>query len=139
MNTAFLLLNATRKLKHNLNLEMERYDLTAQQWAVIQRIGQTEKKELITASQVSQFLEIDKQTLSEIIKRLEEKGLVVRKPISNDRRSFSLHLSSDQIKDLTIYTTASDQVLEHFLSPLTDSERETFNHLLSKLQQERED
>ncbi|WP_366533464.1 MarR family winged helix-turn-helix transcriptional regulator (plasmid) [Carnobacterium maltaromaticum] len=139
MNTAFLLLNTTRKLKHTLNLEMERYGLTAQQWAVIQRIAQTNKNEIITASQVSQFLEIDKQTLSEIIKRLEEKELIVKKRITSDRRAFSLHLSADQTNNLTIYTTASSQVLEKFLSPLTDIEKETLNHLLLKLQQERED
>lgn len=136
LNTAYLLLNASKKLKYNLNQTMEHYGLTAQQWAVIQRIGQSE--ESLTAGQISQSLDIDKQTLSGIIKRLEEKNLIVRHRVPTDRRAFLLHLSSDEEKDLRLYKKASEEVLEQFLSPLTLTERETLDHLLSKLQYEGE-
>lgn len=133
MNTAFLLLNASKKLKYTLNHAMENHGLTTQQWAVIQRIGQSQNEDVVTAIQLSRLLDIDKQTLSGIIKRLEEEQLITRKPLSNDRRAFSLHLSN-AAKDLAIYTTVSDEVLEQFLSPLTDNEKVTLNNLLSKLQ-----
>ncbi|MDH6365310.1 DNA-binding MarR family transcriptional regulator [Enterococcus sp. PF1-24] len=133
MNTAFLLLNTAKNLKYGLNRTLETYNITAQQWAVIQRLSQV-ANENITAQQLSQDLEMDKQTISEIVKRLESKQLLIREKNPNDRRAYQLKLSKIGIQALTQYQEVSQTVLEAFLSPLTAAEQAQLQKLLFKLQ-----
>ena len=71
-NTGYLIMNSSKKLTYELNTTLRSGDLTAPQWAVIQQIHRFEEKVTpITAKQLTKLLEMDKPTVSAIIKRLE--------------------------------------------------------------------
>lgn len=75
-----------------LSLRMEkRLEITAQQRLLVRCIGHCPG---ITSSQLSELLHLDPGTISTSLKRLEAKGLILRKRDSRDKRRIFLTLSA---------------------------------------------
>ncbi|MEW5739949.1 MAG: MarR family transcriptional regulator [Myxococcota bacterium] len=68
----------------------ERLGITAQQRMLVRLIGW---RPGITSAELSQELHLDPGTISISVRRLEKKGLIVRRRSRSDRRVLHLHLS----------------------------------------------
>lgn len=135
MNTGYLLMNVSKKLRYRLNQQLVQLDLTAQQWAVIQQLHQM-AHQAVSAQVLTERLDMDKPTISAIIKRLELKDILYRKKNTVDSRVYDLFLTA---KGQTIFESArelSDVTLTEFLARLSETQQQELNQLLQKLEEE---
>lgn len=135
MNTGYLLMNISKRLKHDLNQALIEKGITVQQWAVIQQIYQRKQ---VTATELVQLLDMDKPTASGIVQRLEKKGLLAKSNNPSDKRSFLLSLTATGKEILKESQNISDSIVEKHISVLSIQEQEVLNDLLSKISPEKE-
>lgn len=136
-NTGYLIMNSSKKLTYELNTALREKNLTAPQWAVIQQLKRFEDHhQSITAIQLTKLLDMDKPTISAIIKRLEQKNLINRRKSHHDNRSYDLYLTKTGKEAYELAKNTSDKVLKNFILPLSAEEQESLNTLLQKLNQE---
>jgi DNA-binding MarR family transcriptional regulator len=87
----------------------------------------------VTSRQLCAELDILPPNLVGMIKSLDKRGLIVRKPHPSDRRAQGLHLSAEG-KRLQKQAQTTATRLEHDVShALTPAELETLNNLLRKV------
>lgn len=134
MDSGYLLMNISKQLKYDLNQALLQKGVTVQQWAVIQQINQRTKA---TVAELSIQLDMDKPTVSGIVKRLEGKQLVSKVPHPSDQRSSLLLLTEAGNVILKECQMISEQILQKSLSVLSVEEQQTLNHLLTKINQEK--
>lgn len=139
-NLGFLLMETSKQLKYQLNNALQPLDITVQQWAVLQQLFVAQQRqETSNAVLIAKRLGMDKPTISAIIKRMEAKELLTRRRDTSDTRKFQLNLTD---KGLQLYGTAekiSQEVLTHYLQPLTGSQQEQLRDLLIQLEEPNHD
>ncbi|MDT2750957.1 MarR family winged helix-turn-helix transcriptional regulator [Enterococcus thailandicus] len=133
MDTGYLLMNISKQLKYNLNQVLNKKGITVQQWAVIQQLSLKDER---TAVLLSEALDMDKPTISGIIKRLEKKGLVIKTENPSDLRSQLISLTDSGHEILGECQAISEQILANYLTVLSTDEQTTLNVLLTKINQE---
>lgn len=133
MDTGYLLMNISKQLKYNLNQALNTKGITVQQWAVIQQLFLKNEQ---TAVLLSEALDMDKPTISGIIKRLEKKGFIIKTVNPSDLRSQLISLTDTGHEILSECQTLSKQILANYLTILSTDEQETLNVLLTKINQE---
>ena len=133
MDTGYLLMNISKQLKYNLNQVLNKKGITVQQWAVIQQLSLKDER---TAVLLSEALDMDKPTISGIIKRLEKKGLVIKTENPSDLRSQLISLTDSGYEILGECQAISEQILANYLTVLSTDEQTTLNVLLTKINQE---
>ncbi|GFH40647.1 MarR family winged helix-turn-helix transcriptional regulator [Lactococcus insecticola] len=87
------------------------------------------KEDGITQGFLAELLDIKPSSLAEIIKKLENKGLIRRESDDNDKRIKLVYLTAagrDQV-------TQSQNLSENFFAGLSESDRATFEGLIDKL------
>ncbi|MBO0481921.1 MarR family winged helix-turn-helix transcriptional regulator [Candidatus Enterococcus courvalinii] len=133
MDTGYLLMNISKQLKYNLNQALNTKGITVQQWAVIQQLFLKNEQ---TAVLLSETLDMDKPTISGIIKRLEKKGFIIKTANPSDLRSHLISLTDTGHEILAECQALSEQILANYLTILSTKEQETLNVLLTKINQE---
>lgn len=78
-------------------------------------------------------LEVEPITLCRMVDRLEEAGLVERRPDPADRRAWQLHLTGKSQAMLEKLQHEVDTLVEEMLGGIPDEERETFLRILSQV------
>lgn len=135
-NTGYLLMSVSKKLRYKLNYALHPLDITVQQWAVIQQLSHYDNAKLMTANELAKILDMDKPTISAIIKRLENKKLIYKRKNKADSRAFDLFLSQEGMDVYTKAVKISNQILEEFTAKLSQNESERLNQILQKLDSE---
>jgi MarR family transcriptional regulator for hemolysin len=87
---AFTLIDTARLLRTLSDQEVRRMGMTRAQWAVLARI---ERNEGLKQSEIAEILEIQPITLTRLVDRLAENGLIERRPDEHDRRAWRLYLT----------------------------------------------
>ena len=87
----FIMAKSYQKLQGEFKKLLEPYGLTTLQFLTLALLS-TEQD--VSAADICDRLLIDKSTLSGVLERLDEKGLVVKRPDKNDRRALSISMSS---------------------------------------------
>ena len=77
------------------------------------------------------LLEVEPITLCRMVDRLEDAGLVERRPDLNDRRARRLHLTDKSREKLTRLRERLEAMVEEMLAGLSVSDREDFVRLLT--------
>ncbi|HWL04704.1 MAG TPA: MarR family transcriptional regulator [Xanthobacteraceae bacterium] len=86
----FALSDVARLLRTYADQEARRYGLTRAQWAVLARL---ETCEGLKQAELAELLDIQPITLTRLIDRLCDSGLIERRPDPTDRRVKRLHLT----------------------------------------------
>lgn len=94
--------------------------------SLLVRDGQTPKE-------LCQACALDKSTMTGLLKKMEDKGLIKRQPSSNDRRSIRVYLTGEGREKGRKIQAAAASLNEEALSALTPDERETLIFLLNKI------
>lgn len=76
-------------------------------------------------------LDVEPITLCRMVDRLEEAGLVERRPDPNDRRARRLHLTDKSRQKLARLRERLDGLVDEILVGLSEAEREEFRRLLT--------
>lgn len=136
-NLGYLLMSVSKKLKYNLNQALNENAITAQQWSVIQQIHvKTALDQRVTANELGQLLDMDKPTMSGIVKRLEQKQLLYKVQDQSDKRYYYLFLTAAGEDICQTAKEISDHELARFLQTLTSEEQQQLGTLLDKLDEE---
>jgi MarR family transcriptional regulator, lower aerobic nicotinate degradation pathway regulator len=110
--------------------ECRDFDLTPVQYAALIAIHTHPG---IDATRLSAVIAFDRSTLGNVIERIESKGLVERKPSSEDKRIKLLYLTKAGAALLRDIKPAVDRAQVRMLQPLKPAERKTLMTLLTQL------
>lgn len=108
-SVGFLVNDVARLLRRNFNRRAQELGLSQAQW---QALAYLSRQEGVNQVSLAESLEIQPMTLARLIDRLQEAGLVARRPDPGDRRAFRLYLTAaarpllDQMWDLAAETRA---------------------------------
>jgi MarR family transcriptional regulator, lower aerobic nicotinate degradation pathway regulator len=105
------------------------FDLTPVQFSVLAALSETNPLDQIRLGGV---VALDRTTISLVVRKLEERGLVVREVSQKDRRSklISLTKAGRALAEAALPSVRAIQ--DKILAPLTEDEQEMFMALLQK-------
>lgn len=86
----FLVSDVARLLRRNFDRRARRLGLSQAQWRALAQLSRQEGVKQVT---LAESLDIQPITLVRLIDRLQEAGLVARRPDPEDRRAFRLYLT----------------------------------------------
>jgi DNA-binding MarR family transcriptional regulator len=105
------------------------FDLTPVQYAALASISANPGMDQVTLAGVIAY---DRTTITGVVDRLVQKGLVVRRASPRDRRARALHITEAGATTLRAITPAVEQAQRIMLRGLTDTEAAEFMRLLRK-------
>ena len=130
-------MKVSKDLRYDLTKELTLYELTTSQWAVIKRLHIEEESEseltMRTAVEIAEKLDLDKPTVSGIVNRLYEKGLLRKEPHPNDKRATVLFLTPKTKELIPKLEFISNRVIDESLINFSTEEKTMFLRLLSKM------
>ena len=88
---AFLLSDVARLLRTYADQEARQFGMTRAQWAVLFRL---ERSEGLKQSELAELLDLQPITLTRLVDRLCDNGLIERRADPNDRRAKRLYLTA---------------------------------------------
>ncbi|GAW98302.1 MarR family winged helix-turn-helix transcriptional regulator [Secundilactobacillus mixtipabuli] len=132
-NFGYLIMDVAKKLRHQLNMTLEKEGITSAQWAVLAQMGLVES--LLTSAQVADMVGMDRATISGVVKRLEAKELVHIQTSSEDRRARTLTLTDSGEQMFKHCQRIADLQISEFATPLNAEEQEALVQLLMKLEE----
>jgi DNA-binding MarR family transcriptional regulator len=110
-------------------------EMSGPRWAILMRLLDDEKNGALdaTPTDLSKFQQVKKNTISSMLKKLEEGGLVERSLDPEDKRLFRIHLTDKGKALAEKYSPQFVLFQNHLASGLTVKEREELIQLLAKL------
>ena len=120
-----------RALRERSDGFIESYDLSRPQFEVISALGNTSG---LTLKELSRRLPVTKGTLTGVINRLEERGLVHRSASESDRRSTVASLTQEGDTLYEEVFTGHVSYLKKYLDVLQPQDREDLARLLMRVQ-----
>lgn len=132
-NFGYLIMDVAKKLRHQLNMTLEKEGITSAQWAVLAQMRLTESP--LTSAQVADMVGMDRATISGIVKRLEAKELVHIQTSSEDRRARTLTLTASGDQMFKHCQQIANAQMSEFAIPLEQQEQATLVSLLIKLEE----
>ncbi|MCB0339057.1 MAG: MarR family transcriptional regulator, partial [Bdellovibrionales bacterium] len=93
----------------------------------------SEKPDQITFSEIVEVLPYDPSQVSRVLKKLEKKGLILRRTRKNDRRSYFFSLSHRGQSTLLKHQTSAGELIGKALHNCSESEALEFVNLLEKI------
>ncbi|SDN18799.1 DNA-binding transcriptional regulator, MarR family [Paenibacillus sp. yr247] len=115
----FILNHAGRRLTQLLNYHFQPFDMTTEQWTVLNRLAEEDG---ITQKLLAVRAEKDQTNITRILDQLERKGLVERKANKMDRRSFLTYITEQGRALNEILTPIEQKVIASVLSGFTEKE-----------------
>jgi MarR family transcriptional regulator for hemolysin len=125
---AFLVSDAARLLRTCADQEARRFGMTRAQWAVLFRL---QRAEGLKQSELADLLEVQPITLTRLIDRLCDNGLIERRSDPNDRRAKRLFLTPAAKPVLEKVTAAGEAMMGHVLAGLDQPTREAMRASLT--------
>lgn len=127
---AFLLSDAARLLRTCADQEAGRFGMTRAQWGVLFRL---QRNEGLKQSELADLLEVQPITLTRLIDRLCDNGLIERRSDPNDRRAKRLFLTPAAKPVLEKVTAAAETMMTSVLSGLDQPAREAMRTSLTAM------
>jgi MarR family transcriptional regulator, transcriptional regulator for hemolysin len=118
---AFLLSDAARLLRTCADQEARHFGMTRAQWAVLFRL---ERAQGLKQSELADLLEVQPITLTRLIDRLCDNGLIERRSDPNDRRAKRLFLTPAAKPVLERLTAVTEEMMARVLGGLDRPARE---------------
>jgi DNA-binding MarR family transcriptional regulator len=126
----FIICHADLKMKNNLMRKIKSFDITTEQWMIMNRLfeeGGISQKEL------SERTLKDQGALTRTLDIMEKKGLVKRQINPDDRRSFLIYLT-DEGQDVRVQIVPiAEQCIEDAVKGFTEEEVDTLTTLLKRV------
>lgn len=132
-STGFLLQKATQSWERRLDGVLRPHNLTLMQFQLltgIRWLAETDEAP-ITQNQLAMHLNIDRMMTSQVLRRLERRGLVSRVPSQHDRRSNLLSLTLEGEETLSVVLPIVMRTDALFFIQLAQDEAELRRHLLT--------
>jgi MarR family transcriptional regulator, transcriptional regulator for hemolysin len=112
---AFSIMDVARLLRTYADQRARQYGMTRAQWAVLFRLDRSEG---LKQSELAEILDLQPITLTRLLDRLAENGLIERRPDPNDRRANRLFLTPAARPLLERLTALGEDMMETVLAGL---------------------
>lgn len=125
----FLIADSARMFRRQLQGRIKNYGITGQQWrllAVVQRCPG------ITQASAAEILEAQPITLTRMVDKLAEAGLIERHPAENDRRANALQLTEKAAPLIEVMRNEVHTLQEEVLEGFSTEDRATFTALAAR-------
>jgi DNA-binding MarR family transcriptional regulator len=126
-----LIADVTGRMLAALDDEMTGLGITGAQWVILMRIATGCGS---TAAELSRFSRYDTGSMTRMLDRLEEKGLIRRVRSSSDRRVIHLELTDSGRELYTLLPPVAIKVLNAHLKGFTRAELGLFKNFLGRMQ-----
>jgi DNA-binding MarR family transcriptional regulator len=130
----FLLSKAYQRAWATLREEIEQYDLTPPQFALLSFLWQQDG---LTQVELSEKGQIDRSTVGGLIDRLERSGLLERRQHPQDRRAYRIHLTEQGKAMAETLSACAERSLKKFTSGLNENEISELRRILELLRGDR--
>jgi len=110
--------------------EMDLKELTGKQFRFLRAI---EAKKKVTASYLAEHFNLSKPTVSEMIHKFEEKGLIMRERSSDDQRVVFIKLTEHGKILASTNKLESMRMIDKMQKVLTEEEQKTLKQLFDKI------
>jgi MarR family transcriptional regulator, transcriptional regulator for hemolysin len=120
---AFSIMDVARLLRTYADQRARQYGMTRAQWAVLFRLDRSEG---LKQSELAEILDLQPITLTRLLDRLAENGLIERRPDPNDRRANRLFLTPAARPLLERLTALGEDMMETVLAGLDAKSIERF-------------
>ena len=119
------------KIKNKVNKNLVKFNLTCVQHEILCFINKNEKERDVFQKDIEKCLKLTNPTVTGIIKRLEEKQMIVRCPSSIDARYKCLHVT-EKGKDLICksFKFGSNTIEKQLVNNMTGEEVKVLKDLL---------
>lgn len=130
----FMLSKAYQRAWATLREEIEPYDLTPPQFALLAFLWQQDG---LTQVELSEKGQIDRSTVGGLIDRLERSGLLERRQHPQDRRAYKICLTEHGKEMENTLSACAERSLKRFTTGLTEDEIRELRRMLEILRGER--
>lgn len=127
---AFLINDVGRMLRTYADQEARRYGMTRAQWAVLKRL---ERNQGLKQSELAEMLDLQPITLTRLVDRLCDSGLIERRADPNDRRAKRLFLTPQAQPLMDRLDALGQGLMESILEGIPDEETDAALTTLGKL------
>jgi len=124
---AFLLNDVARLLRTYADHKAAQFGMTRAQWAVLVRLDRCQG---LNQSELAELLDLQPITLTRLLDKLCDSGLIERRPDPTDRRAKRLFLTAAARPVLERLSTLGEETMA---STLQGVERESVEQMVSKL------
>lgn len=128
----FLINDVARMLRTLADQRAREFGMTRAQWAVLVRL---EHSEGLKQSALAEMLDIQPITLTRLVDRLCESGMIERRPDPNDRRAKLLYLTPAARPLMAQLNAAGEDVMNTALARISDPD---VRHMIANLELARE-
>jgi DNA-binding MarR family transcriptional regulator len=129
-SVGFLLNDTARLYRRTLDGMLRDLGMTSLQWRTVARL---KREPGMRQSELADLLEVEPITLSRMIDRLADSGMVCRKPDPNDRRAWNLYLTDKTDGLIRQLEIEARRVEEHAFSGLSEDERQVLAGLVERV------
>lgn len=126
----FIISKTSLRLKNNLQQSFKTYDITVEQWGLLNRLWETDG---VSQKELAEKSCKDQANITRILDKLEEKGLIKRQADPKDRRAFAIFLTEAgwDLRDKLIPVAV--EVLDKALRGIRQEEEEQLKVLLKRI------
>jgi len=134
-NLPFLVLMQTSKeIQERMKLEMTKYNLSITEFSVLEVLYNKGKQ---TIQQIGHRILISSGSMTYVIDRLEQKGMLNRSACPNDRRAIHVALTVHGNSLMEEIMPKHQELVDHMFGSLDSHESELLVNLLKKVSSER--
>lgn len=126
----FLINDTARLFRRMFDGNIRDLGMTSLQWRTVARL---KRDPGMRQGELADLLEVEPITLSRMIDRLAESGMVCRKPDPNDRRAWNLYLTAKAEPLMAQLQREADAVQELALTGLNDTDRAVLGELVERM------
>ena len=126
-----MLTNKTaKKLIGYLNSNLDKFNLTTEQWVVLLNLSKQNK---ISQKSLAEISGKDQSTLARILDILERKAFIERHPSKEDRRSFVIHITASGLNVVREVSPFLEDLFNNLLKNISLEKLEIYNEVLLKI------
>ncbi|WAC23705.1 MarR family winged helix-turn-helix transcriptional regulator [Blastomonas sp. SL216] len=129
-SVGFLINDTARLYRRTLDGNIRDLGMTSLQWRTVARLR---REPGMRQSELADLLEVEPITLSRMIDRLADAGMVCRKPDPNDRRAWNLYLTDKTDGLIRQLEIEAKRVEDRALGGLNEAEREQLAGLVERV------
>jgi DNA-binding MarR family transcriptional regulator len=130
LSVGYLMARARASLLAGLDAELAPFGVNAMQYAALKHLADGSAR---TAADLCRLMYYDTGSMTRILDRLEEKGLLRRERCREDRRVVFLHVAAGGRAQLPRLRATGTRVLEHHLAGFSAAEVENLKSYLGRM------
>lgn len=127
---AFMIADTSRLLRRSFDERTRAIGITGAQWRLLFTVSRNEGQ---NQGATAELLEVEPITLCRMIDRMEESGMVERRPDPNDRRAWRLYLTDKSRPLIGQLRELGDQLTEQALQGVAADDRQRLRDILNTI------